>query len=105
MVIYTIPSAVQKWYNINMASKELQDFIAERKPLVWYVRDPRELNEEAIVEAVLNYGNWRDVQKLLGILGIAKVASIFRKQVARPRKNYRPEVANYFTLYFNKYAS
>jgi len=95
----------KKWYNTTMASKELQDFIATRKQLVWYVRDPRKLSEESIVEAILNYGNWRDVQKLIEILGIKKVASIFRAQVARPRKNYRAEVIHYFTLYFNKYAS
>lgn len=87
-----------------MANKELQDFIAARKPLVWYVRDPRTLSEASVVETMLNYGNWRDVQKLIGILGIKRVAAIFREQVARPRKNYRSEVVHYFTLYFNKYA-
>lgn len=88
-----------------MASKELQDFIAARKTLVWYVRDPRKLSEESVVEAVLNYGNWRDVQKLTSILGIENVARIFRKQMVtgRQRGNYYPEVANYFGLYFDKY--
>ncbi len=85
-------------------SKELADFIASRKSLVWYVKDPRALDEEAIVEATLNYGNWNDVQKVIGILGVSRVAEIFRKQVSRPRKNYRPEVAHYFRLYFDKYA-
>ena len=105
MVIYTIPSAVQKWYNVRMASKELQDFIAARKPLVWYVRDPRELSEESVVEAVLNYGNWRDVQELIRIMGMERVARIFRKQMVtgRQRGNYYQEVANYFGLYFDKY--
>ena len=90
-----------------MTSKELQDFIAARRPLVWYVRDPRALNEEAVVEAVLNYGNWRDVQKLLSILGTKRVARIFRKQMVtgRQRGNYYRDVANYFTLYFNKHAA
>lgn len=82
----------------------IHDFIVKRKGLVWYVKDHRALSEESIVEAVLNYGNWRDVQEIIQILGIKKIASIFRAQVARPRKNYRPEVINYFTLYFNKYA-
>ena len=82
----------------------LHDFISARKSLVWYVSDPNALSEEAVVEAVLNYGNWRDVQKLVSILGIKKMASIFRAQIARPRKNYRPEVAHYFALYFDKYA-
>ncbi len=87
-----------------MLSYPLYDFISQRKHLMWYVRDLRALNEEAIVETILNYGNWKDVQRLISILGIERVAEIFRKQVNRPRKNYRSEVMNYFTLYFNKYA-
>ncbi len=84
----------------------IHDFIAERKGLVWYVKDPRALSEESIVEAALNYGNWRDVQEIIRILGIEKVARIFRKQMVtgRQRGNYYPETAHYFTLYFNKYA-
>ena len=88
-----------------MLSDPLYDFISERKHLIWYVKDYRALNEEAIVEATLNYGNWDDVQRVIGILGIKRVAEIFRKQVSRPRKNYRPEVSHYFNLYFDKYAT
>lgn len=88
-----------------MLSDTLYNFIKERGHLIWYVKDYRGLNEEAIVEATLNYGNWNDVQKLIQIMGIERVAEIFRKQVNRPRKNYRPEVSNYFSLYFNKYAT
>lgn len=87
-----------------MPNDAIHDFIVARKHLVWYVKDHRALNEEAIVEATLNYGNWDDVQEMIRILGMEKVAQIFRKQVSRPRKNYRPEVSHYFSLYFNKYA-
>ncbi|MDO8561254.1 MAG: hypothetical protein Q7S05_00300 [bacterium] len=88
-----------------MLSDSLYDFISGRKYLIWYVKDYRALNEEAIVEATLNYGNWDDFQKLIRILGIEKVAQIFRKQMVtgRQRGNYYPETAHYFTLYFNKY--
>jgi len=88
-----------------MLSDPLYDFMSKRKHLIWYVKDYRTLNEEAVVEATLNYGNWDDVQKVIHILGIARVAEIFRKQADRPRKNYRPEVLNYFSLYFNKYVA
>jgi len=88
-----------------MREDALHDFIAARKPLVWYVKDPRALNEEAIVEAVLNYGNWRDVQEMIRILGIDTIAAIFRTQARRSRKNYRPEILHYFSLYFDKYAA
>lgn len=89
-----------------MRNDAIHDFIAARKHLVWYVKDHRALNEEAIVEATLNYGNWNDVQEMIRILGVEKAARIFRKQMitGRQRGNYYPEVAHYFTLYFNKYA-
>ncbi len=83
---------------------DIHDFIAARKHLVWYVKDPRALDNDAIVEAVLNYGDWNDVQELIHILGIKTVAEIFRKRIALVRSNYRPEVVHYFSLYFTKYA-
>ncbi|MEK7515476.1 MAG: hypothetical protein AAB555_00880 [Patescibacteria group bacterium] len=90
-----------------MLSNPLYDFISNRGHLIWYVKDYRALSEESVVEATLNYGNWDDVQKLIGILGIERVAAIFRKQMVtgRQRGNYYPDVVNYFNLYFNKYAS
>lgn len=87
-------------------SKALQQFIKKRKYLVWYVRDVTKLSEESIVEAVLNYGNWDDVQRIIKILGIKKVASIFREQTnpKRRRINYHSKTAHFFKLYFNKHA-
>lgn len=85
----------------------IQDFIKKRKHLVWYVKDHTALGEAAIVEATLNYGDWNDVQTMIKILGIKKVAKIFTAK-AKPsrlgRTNYRPEIAQYFTRYFKTYA-
>ena len=78
----------------------IHDFIKKRKHLIWYVRDYDSLSAESIVEATLNYGNWDDVQKLIKILGVKKTARIFYKQAAQKRCNYRPEIKNYFNLYF-----
>lgn len=98
---------LEMWYNTYMLNDELYDFISRRKHLIWYVRDYRALNEEAVVEATLNYGNWDDVQELFRILGIEKAALIFRKQMVtgRQKGNYYPEVIRYFNLYFNKHAT
>ncbi|OGI30311.1 MAG: hypothetical protein A3G09_02255 [Candidatus Moranbacteria bacterium RIFCSPLOWO2_12_FULL_48_12] len=87
---------------------DIHTFIKKRPYLIWYVNDYDALSEETIVEATLNYGNWNDVQELIGILGIREVAKIFQEKSgpsAIGRSNYRPEVANYFALYFSKYAS
>lgn len=85
----------------------IHDFIKKRKHLIWYVKDYDKLSADSIVEAVLNYGDWDDVQTLIKIMGIKKVAKIFREK-SKPgkwgRQNYDPKVINYFNLYFNKYA-
>lgn len=82
-------------------------FIKQRPYLIWYTKNYDQLSEESVVEAVLNYGNWDDVQQLIKILGMKKVAGIFREK-SKPdkfgRQNYRPEIKHYFNLYFNKHA-
>lgn len=82
----------------------INDFIKKRPYLIWYTRNFKHLSPEAIVESVLNYGDFDDVKKMFSILGIKKTADIFRKSIKRGRNNYRPEIKNYFQLYFNKYA-
>lgn len=82
----------------------INDFIKKRPYLIWYTKNYDNLSPDSIVEAVLNYGNWDDVQKMIKILGIKKTASIFKKRSRMKRSNYDPKVKNYFQLYFNKYA-
>ncbi len=85
----------------------LSAFIKKRKYLVWWVKNPGALSPASVVEAVLNYGDWDDVQGLIKILGMKKVAKIFREK-SKPspmgRQNYSLRVKNYFTLYFNRHA-
>ena len=82
----------------------IRSFIAKRPYLIWYTRDFRHLSEEAVLEAVLSYGDFEDVKKILAMLNIKKAAKIFHKQIKRQRINYDPKIANYFSLYFKKYA-
>lgn len=82
----------------------IHNFIKKRPYLVWYTKNLDNLSVESIVEATLNYGDFDDVKKMISILGIKKVASIFRKQIKRRRCNYKPKIVNYFKLYFDKYA-
>ena len=93
-------------YNARM-NEALADFIEARKHFVWYVKDHRALDEESIVQATLNYGNWNDVQELIRILGMDHVAEVFYRDIAvspRRRGNYYPDVVRYFTLYFKRHA-
>ena len=42
--------------------------IIKNKPyLAWYVKEPEKLSEESVLEHVLNYGNWDDVQRFIKI--------------------------------------
>lgn len=85
----------------------IHDFIKKRKYLIWWVKDYDGLGAESIVEATLNYGDWDDVQTLIKILGIKKVAKIFRAKSPKSpmgRTNYRPEAIRYFNLYFKQHA-
>ncbi len=80
------------------------DFVRKRKYLFWSTKNYDGLSNEVVVEAILNYGDMNDVRELISFLGMQEVAKIFYKQTNRPRINYRPEVKNYFQLYFQKYA-
>ncbi len=81
-------------------------FIKKRPYLVWYVKNPEDLSEESIIEHTLNYGDFDDVRKLISILGVKRVARIFKKQTSkkRIRINYNPKIMHYFKLYFDRYA-
>jgi len=83
-----------------------EKFILKRKYLFWYVKDPTKVDDASLVEAVLNLGNWDDVQELIKLLGIKKVSDIFKDSTSpdRFRTNYGKKTTNYFNLYFEKYA-
>jgi len=83
---------------------KLNEFIKKRPYLVWHVKDYNSLSKEAIVEAVLNYGDWNDVKTIIKILGAKEAARIFNSQIKKPRTNYRPKIKNFFKLYFKEHA-
>ena len=66
--------------------------------MLWYVKDKGKVSAGVAVEAVLNYGDWSDVQKLMKIVGLKKVAGIFIKQSKQKRCNYNPRTKNYFYI-------
>jgi hypothetical protein len=82
----------------------ISEFIKKRPYLIWHTKEYDKLSKEAVVEAVLNYGDWDDVQKLIKIIGIKKMAEIFKKQISGFRTNYDNKTKNYFILYFKMHA-
>jgi hypothetical protein len=82
-------------------------YIQERRPLFWSVSDQKltQISDELLVETILNYGTLEDVKSLFDVLGLAHTARIFYKTSGHGRRsNYFPEVANFFNLYFERYA-
>ena len=82
----------------------IHEFARAHKHFFWSTRNYDGLNNEAVVEATLNYGDMDDIKELIAILGMKETARIFREQTSRARTNYQANVAHYFKLYFQKYA-
>lgn len=89
------------WYNIIMT---LMDFVRSRSYLFWSTGNLSKLSDDAIVEQVLNYGDFEDAKQLMALMGIKKVAAVFVQLANRKRTNFAPAIKHYFTLYFQKYA-
>ena len=82
----------------------LKQFIQKNKQFWWYVKDSTKLDESAIVEGVIKYGDMKEVRQMIGILGLENTARIFSKQSASKRSNYDSKTINYFKHYFKRYA-
>ena len=89
-----------------MNSPEIKAFIKEYEYLFWYIPEDKKesIKHELIVETILNYGNMEAVKKLFDLLSTKETANIFFKATGRKKLNYFPEIYNYFSLYFKKYA-
>lgn len=84
---------------------DIADFVRKKKHLFWSTKNYAGLSKAAVVEGVLNYGDMNDVRELIALLGVQEVSKIFYKHtIHRARTNYRPEIVNYFQLYFRKHA-
>ena len=57
-----------------MNYKKPIELVHEKPYLFWYVKDKEGLSDEAIVEAILNRGDFDDFLKLTDIMGIRRVA-------------------------------
>lgn len=81
-----------------------EQFIKKNINFWWHVKNPLQLDEEAIIEGVVKYGDMKEIRQLMKIIGSQKVAKIFAKQVGNKRTNYDAKTINYFKQYFKQYA-
>ena len=89
-----------------MNSPEIKAFIREKSYLFWYTPEDKkeEISLDLLVETILNYGTLEEVKMLIKILGIKNIAKVFFNAKERKKLNYYPEIYNYFSLFFKKYA-
>jgi len=88
----------------NILSMTREQFLQDKHTLFWYIQDLNKLSDNSVVETILNYGDWQDFKDMISLFGLPKIAQIFQQDIQKTRNNYRPEIQNYFTLYFQKYA-
>ena len=89
-----------------MNSPEIKEFIHKHSNLFWYTpgNKKEDISQELLVETILNYGNMGEVKALIKIMGIKKISQIFFNAKGRKKLNYYPEIYNFFSLYFKRYA-
>lgn len=89
-----------------MNSPEVKAFIRQHSSLFWYTPEDKkeDIGPELLVETILNYGTLDDVRNLFKVFGIKETARVFFDAEGRKKLNYYPEVYNFFSLYFKKYA-
>jgi hypothetical protein len=81
-----------------------EEFIEKNKDLFWSIHDSKKkfISDNVLVETILNYGAWEDVRELFNLLGLKQTAEVFYIATEnRERKNYFPQVENFFKLYFD----
>ncbi|MBU0619130.1 hypothetical protein KKD62_02730 [Patescibacteria group bacterium] len=79
--------------------------IIKNKPYLAWDTKADSLSETAVLEHILNYGDWDDFMQYLKIVPVDQAARLFSKTVNRKRSNYYPQIEHYFTLFFKQYAS
>ena len=87
-------------------NSEIDKFIQENSSLFWWIKPEEKMNVSinALVEAVLNYGNEKSVKRLFDLVEIKKVADIFYRQISGKRSNYHQRTKHFFEIYFKRHA-
>ena len=85
---------------------EINKFIMENNSLFWWIKpeEKKNISLDALVEAVLNYGNEKSVKKLFDLVGIKTTSNIFYRQISGKRSNYHKRTKNFFKIYFKRHA-
>ncbi len=91
-------------------SPELKALIRKNAHLFWYTKDSEKENLPlpVVLEFFINYADKESIKALFNIVGIKNAAKVFFEQINKSERvanNFDAISRNYFSLYFNKYAS
>ena len=88
----------------NRQLEALRDLVRQDPTLIWYSKSYDTLDAEAVTEAVLNYGSWKQFLQLKKIMGLKPLAEQFDIITAKERCNLLPIYRHYFKQYFSHHA-
>ena len=83
-----------------MMQNRLKKCIQKNPSLIWYVSNSSNVSELSTLEHILNYGNWKEVQEAIKMLGIKDIVKLYKLLANKHRSNLKPRVKHYFDLYF-----
>jgi hypothetical protein len=86
----------------NRVMTKLQEFISDRPGFLWWVQDVSKIDDSAIVEATLTYGNMEEKKELLALMGHEKFKKEFENIThSRRAKNLEPRTISYWSRYLS----
>jgi hypothetical protein len=90
-----------------MNNPEIKKFIRDHRQYFWYTPEVEKENIslELLLETILNYGTMDEALELIRLLGVREAARVFFSASGRKKLNYYPEIHNFFSLLFKRYAS
>lgn len=82
---------------------KLQELAAHNREYWWWVADTSDLSPDAIVEWILNYGEYSEKKALITLLWEKEFEDIFVSLSTKKRSNLRKEAWVYWKLYIDKH--
>lgn len=82
---------------------KLQKFASAHKSIFWDVSVDTlaHMDDIAILERFLCYGNWEEYKAIESIIGKERAKNIFQMRAYKDRSNIREETIRLFTYYFH----
>lgn len=85
--------------------QQLRSIIKHHPALMWDTIAYDTLDEEAIAEAIYNYGSWENILAYHRVVGLKTAKRIFSRLRDKPRSNLFPKTRNFFEQYYGRHAS